>query len=97
MFSLPPIPPQSHSLAPLSESHLLKIELLRLATVVVKSIPPSHLPETSRLEWLHNELEIHTKESQQHMYPTFPAFHITIVHTHTISDEGQQNQKTKCT
>jgi hypothetical protein len=68
MFSLPPIPPQSHSLVPLSEAHLLKIELLRLATVVVKSVPPSHPPEISRLEWLSNELETHTKESQQHMY-----------------------------
>eukprot|EP00026_Physarum_polycephalum_P000459 Phypoly_transcript_00460.p1 GENE.Phypoly_transcript_00460~~Phypoly_transcript_00460.p1 ORF type:complete len:982 (+),score=122.97 Phypoly_transcript_00460:1742-4687(+) len=68
MFSLPPIPPQSHSLAPLSEAHLLKIELLRLATVVVKSVPPSHPPELTRLEWLHNELENHTKEAQQHTY-----------------------------
>lgn len=76
MFSLPSIPTQSHTMSPLSESHLLKIELLRLATVVVKSIPPSHSPEISRLEWLHNELETHTKESQQHTYPVFPLFYI---------------------
>jgi hypothetical protein len=72
IFTLPPIPTQSHSLSPLSEAHLLKIELLRLATVVVKSVPPSHPAnsEVAKLEWLQNELDVHTKESQQHTYPS---------------------------
>lgn len=71
MTTLPPIPPQSHSLSPLSESHLLKIELLRLATVVLNSIPENSnsVDRATQLAWLLRELKIHTNDSQQYTYP----------------------------
>lgn len=70
VYSIPPIPPQSHSLSPLSSAHLLKIELLKLATIVLKStkLPGPELGNRY-LGWIHTELNTHIKESQ-HTYLT---------------------------
>lgn len=71
IYTLPAIPPQSHTLNPLSDGHLLKIEIIKLATVVVKSVstqPPNDMGKRF-LDWIQAELDVHTKESQQFTYP----------------------------